>query len=217
MRIRKKNKLRLVFCFVLSLVMFFSLIQLESSILKKQEKKVVYVAKENICKGVVITKENETAYFEKKTVPKSLVAENTADDIQKLEETIVTMPIHKNQIIQKDFFISKNSILSKIKNPIEVSIKIEHISQGVGGILREWDVVDISVVNITSNECTKVLDGAYVTKAIAANGSLIPREDISTSALTINLLIDQSQENDLNEKLASGSIRISKIDLLSKL
>jgi len=213
-RKNKKNKIRLVLCFALSLVMFFSLLQVESTILKKQEKQWVYVAKTDIIQGMVITKENEEIYFERQEAPRDFVTDNAVKSIEELVDRIAGISMRKNQIIQKDYLIQKNSVLSKMKNPIEIGIKMENIAQAVGGLLREGDVIDVSVVNITNNECTKVLSNVYVTKAIAANGAIIPREDCSTSALSINLIIDQSQEGYLNEQLALGTVRTSKIDVL---
>lgn len=187
------------------MVVFFGLLLIESSILTPNGSEKVYIALSDIEKGVEINDGNINTYFKEKNVDGELAVTNYISNREELLNMIVNQPINEGEVISANSFTSKDDVLSSIENKVETSFKVSDISQVVGGILRQGDMIDISIINATTNEVENVLNNVYVTKAIATDGQEIERGE-DRSAMIINIIVSEEDERRLNSKISLGTM-----------
>lgn len=207
----KGNKKSIFISFILALGAFIGLLFVEESVLKPNGTVNGFVAKVDIDKGMLITESNISNYFtEKNNIDGSLEVTGAVKTKEELINNITNQNINKGEVVSINSFVAKDDILAKIENPVETSFNVSDISQVVGGILREGDLIDISIVDNNSKESTKILKNVYVDKAISSDGKEIDRTS-DLSALTINIILSESEEKILNDSINKGTIRVSKI------
>lgn len=200
----------IVISLIVSIALFVTLIMIESNITSPNGTATVVRAISDIQKGTVIDNSNKSNYFVVDEVDGKYNFDTAIRNLDELSNMIIDREVRKGEIISSERLMSKDSLLSKIENPVETSIRASDISQIVGGIIRKGDIIDISIINSTTNEVESVLKNVYVEKAISSEGREIGRnEDISTTVL--NIIVSEEDEKKLNEKLNLGTIRISKI------
>ena len=195
---------------IISIILFVGLLVLESNITSPNGKVEVVKAVNNIKEGTVIDENNKDSLFEVVTVDGSLDFETALRNTDELVGGIIDTEIKKGEIISSERLIDKDSVLGKIENPVETSVRVTDISQVVGGILREGDIIDISVVNSTTTENEKVLEGVYVSKAFSSDGTEVDRNS-EMSVLTVNVIVSPEDEAKLNQAIELGTIRVSTI------
>lgn len=195
---------------IISIILFVGLLVLESNITSPNGKVEVVKAVNNIKEGTVIDENNKDSLFEVVTVDGSLDFETVLRNTDELVGRIIDTEIKKGEIISSERLIDKDSVLGKIENPVETSVRVTDISQVVGGILREGDIIDISVVNSTTTENEKVLEGVYVSKAFSSDGTEVDRNS-ELSVLTLNVIVSPEDEAKLNQALELGTLRVSKL------
>lgn len=195
---------------IISIILFVGLLVLESNITSPNGKVEVVKAVNNIKEGTVIDENNKDSLFEVVTVDGSLDFETVLRNTDELVGGIIDTEIKKGEIISSKRLIDKDSVLGKIENPVETSVRVTDISQVVGGILREGDIIDISVVNSTTTENEKVLEGVYVSKAFSSDGTEVDRNS-GMSVLTVNIIVSPEDEAKLNQAIELGTIRVSKM------
>ena len=195
---------------IISIILFVGLLVLESNITSPNGKVEVVKAVNNIKEGTVIDENNKDSLFEVVTVDGSLDFETVLRNTDELVGRIINTEIKKGEIISSKRLIDKDSVLGKIENPVETSVRVTDISQVVGGILREGDIIDISVVNSTTTENEKVLEGVYVSKAFSSDGTEVDRNS-GMSVLTVNIIVSPEDEAKLNQAIELGTIRVSKM------
>ena len=194
---------------IISIILFVGLLVLESNITSPNGKVEVVKAVNNIKEGTVIDENNKDSLFEVVTVDGSLDFETVLRNTDELVGRIIDTEIKKGEIISSKRLIDKDSVLGKIENPVETSVRVTDISQVVGGILREGDIIDISVVNSTTTENEKVLEGVYVSKAFSSDGTEVDRNS-GMSVLTVNIIVSPEDEAKLNQAIELGTIRVVK-------
>lgn len=208
---KKKNFGKVVVSLIIAIVLFVALLFIESKVIAPNGTTNVVIAISDIDKGVVITSENVNTYFkEKENVDGELEVSNSIKSLNELVDTKVNSNINKGEVISQNDILDKDNILADIQDPIEVSLKVEDISQMVGGTIREGDIIDISVVDAISLENKSVLSNVYINKAFGADGAEISRDN-TTSVLVVNVIISKQDEAILNSSLETGVVRISKI------
>lgn len=206
----EKNFGKIAISLIISIILFVGLLVLESNITSPNGKVEVVKAVNNIKEGTVIDENNKDSLFEVVTVDGSLDFETALRNTDELVGGIIDTEIKKGEIISSERLIDKDSVLGKIENPVETSVRVTDISQVVGGILREGDIIDISVVNSTTTENEKVLEGVYVSKAFSSDGTEVDRNS-EMSVLTVNVIVSPEDEAKLNQAIELGTIRVSKI------
>jgi len=202
---------RMAVSFLVAAVLFVSLMSLEKSILNKKKTTAAVKAAAEIKEDMVITEENVKEMFEDTTIPGGLAVDGTIVSMDQLIGQITTKDIKTNEIVYEDAVIPKEDVLSDIEEPIEASILVNDISQVVGGILREGDLVSIAVVDDSTGTNEEIFDRVYVTKALNSSGKETAKGDSETSAVVLNLIIDKKDEARLNEKISLGRVRVSKL------
>ncbi len=207
----KKIKITLI-NLILIIVLFVGMLLVEKNILKPNGSFNGLIAINDVAKGTLITEQNINSLFkEKDDIDGELQVNGVAKTKEELLNLIANENLNKGEIISMDSFITKNSILKDIKDPVETSFNVTDISQVVGGTLRKGDLIDISVIDNNTNESTEVLKNVYVEKAISSDGKEIDRSS-DLSAITINIIVSKTDEAKLNNHISKGGIRVSKID-----
>lgn len=200
---------KVAICLIISIMLFVGLLFIEKSILKPNGETDILIATDDIKEGTLLTDEILNS-FKAKNVDSELSVTGAIKNKEELVNRIANENINKGEILSINSFISKDDVLKDIINPVEVSFNVSDMSQVVGGILREGDMIDISIVDSNTNENVPVLNKVYVEKAISSDGTEIGRNS-ETAALTLNVIIAKENEANLNTKINSGIIRVAKI------
>lgn len=195
---------------IVAIILFVGLLVLESSITSPNGTANVVRAISDIEQGTVIDESNKATLFVLDKVDGKYDFETAIRSIDELENMIINSEIKNGEIVSSDRLLDKDSILNDIQNPVETSIKVTDISQVVGGVLREGDIIDISVVNSTTTENKKILENVYVSKSFSSDGKEVDRNS-DLSVLTVNIIVSAEDEAKLNQAIELGTVRISKI------
>ena len=162
-------------------------------------------------KGTVIDSSNVKTYFKVESkIDNTVVPTSYIKDINEIDKVIVNENIYENEIINKNNFIEVDSALSNINKPREISIELDGIGDGVGGILRKGDIVDISISDDQSKQNTTILKNIYIVKALTSDGTEVTR-DSNTPVSIVNIIINESDVNLIESAKNTGNITISKV------
>lgn len=199
-----------------AVVIFLALIGVQNKMIYPNGAELVYCAKKPISKNTEITNKNISVYFEKKKVNRDILVEGAINSEKSIINMYVTDDILKGEQISCKKLDKISDKTKNIKNLVEYSIKFSDISQVVGGTLREGDIIDIILTETGQDKVitqTK-LQNVVIDKAIAADGSIISRDNGSGKSATV-LTLDLSAEDahKLDNAVASGNIKaLKKLD-----
>lgn len=208
---KKVNLNKLVISFILAIILFFILISIEAGILNNYEKIALVRAKTDIKAGTEITPENRDTYFYMGEAAVNQCIDKPVVDLNKLNQTVITRDVLKNETIASQYIKSGNYNLAQMNNPIEVSLNVNTISDAVGGILRKGDKIDISVFNEETGESEVLFQDVYVQKTLDNSGTEIDLYSKDKPATVINILIERDKQKVFNEMLQKEKIFISKV------
>lgn len=195
----------------LATALYVGLIVVEGKILMPNGTVNGYLAKTDIEEGTIINENNFDNLFKaKNNIDGELEVSNMAKSKEELFNKRVNENINKGEVLSLNDLLDKDDILANIEEPVETSLKVNDISQVVGGLLREGDLIDISVIDEITGDSMIVLEDVYVNKALTLDGTVIPRNS-ELSATTINLLMSKADEMKLNNKIEGGIIRLRKV------
>ena len=202
------------------------LIKYQEQALSKYETVGVVCVKpsvKSLKEGTVINEETVKKYFSVEQRQKNTVSSNALMDMEKLIGKRTSIELYANDVITTAQFSDINEKLHEISDPVETSINATDLSQLVGGILREGDTIDISVIG-DEGQLVYELRDVYVTKAFDSSGQIIDENlneagDGTTSnenAMIINVIIEKSDEALLDQQLSNGVVRIAKTNNVVK-
>lgn len=206
----KKNLIIIITCTITTIILFLALLSVQNKMLKPNGTSKVYIAKRNIEKGTVFVSENIDSLVLEKEIDKSLVVSEVVTSKEQFKNKIANNDIIKNEIISNKRLLDKDSILKKIKDPRELSIKFNDIGQVVGGTIREGDIVDLAIIDSVTNEIIKNFNNIYVDKVLSSDGAVISRND-NNSALGLNFIMSSSEVIKFNNNIGKGMVRVSKV------
>jgi hypothetical protein len=195
-------------------IIFVVVIALQNKIANPSGKTEVYYSQQYISKNTVINKENFDKYFIKKEVSKDKLVEDAITNKDELIEVYAVENILKSEQVSRKRIEKNSNRLKDIPNKVEYSIKFSDISEVAGGTLREGDVIDLI---LTENQDNKIitqteLKNVIISKAIAADGSLISR-DSKIAASALNLYLSAVDAHKLDNAVERGKIKaLKKLD-----
>lgn len=212
----KTRNLRLIaVSMLLAILVFIALNVIQSNILNREEKIKVLVASSSIVNGTKITEDNFSDYvtIQERTI--RTLPENYVEDTDKdtIIDRFTNREFIKNDVITTDFLVDARSYIVDFDDPIETSLEVTSLSDAVGGIIREGDIINIYSVTTSREKGTvseEIMLGAYVTKAFDGSGKEISTDDRTTPTEMFNLIISGDAEVKFNESISSGTLRISK-------
>jgi hypothetical protein len=212
MKIGKKTSIMI--SLFIAVALFFGLIILQQNLLAPNGTSKVYVANQTIEKGTVLDNQNLNTLFTKTELNNEAIIEGaiyTEDELLELEGKILSRDMLKGEGLSSLRVIDKDDILANSDYVVEIGINSGDISEVVGGILREGDLVNISSVDPVTKESVLLLDNVYIDKAFSSDGTRISRND-SMAAARVNVLVTSREaEANLNKAIELGGIKISKI------
>ena len=222
----EKGKYKILISAILACAVTVGLIKYQEQALSKYETVGVVCVKpsvKSLKEGTVINEETVKKYFSVEQRQKNTVSSNALIDMEKLIGKRTSIELYANDVITTAQFSDINEKLHEISDPVETSINATDLSQLVGGILREGDTIDISVIG-DEGQLVYELRDVYVTKAFDSSGQIIDENlneagDGTTSnenAMIINVIIEKSDEALLDQQLSNGVVRIAKTNNVVK-
>ena len=222
----EKGKYKILISAILACAVTVGLIKYQEQALSKYETVGVVCVKpsvKSLKEGTVINEETVKKYFSVEQRQKNTVSSNALMDMEKLIGKRTSIELYANDVITTAQFSDINEKLHEISDPVETSINATDLSQLVGGILREGDTIDISVIG-DEGQLVYELRDVYVTKAFDSSGQIIDENlneagDGTTSnenAMIINVIIEKSDEALLDQQLSNGVVRIAKTNIVVK-
>ena len=222
----EKGKYKILISAILACAVTVGLIKYQEQALSKYETVGVVCVKpsvKSLKEGTVINEETVKKYFSVEQRQKNTVSSNALMDMEKLIGKRTSIELCANDVITTAQFSDINEKLHEISDPVEKSINATDLSQLVGGILREGDTIDISVIG-DEGQLVYELRDVYVTKAFDSSGQIIDENlneagDGTTSnenAMIINVIIEKSDEALLDQQLSNGVVRIAKTNNVVK-
>ena len=222
----EKGKYKILISAILACAVTVGLIKYQEQALSKYETVGVVCVKpsvKSLKEVTVINEETVKKYFSVEQRQKNTVSSNALMDMEKLIGKRTSIELYANDVITTAQFSDINEKLHEISDPVETSINATDLSQLVGGILREGDTIDISVIG-DEGQLVYELRDVYVTKAFDSSGQIIDENlneagDGTTSnenAMIINVIIEKSDEALLDQQLSNGVVRIAKTNNVVK-
>ena len=222
----EKGNYKILISAILACAVTVGLIKYQEQALSKYETVGVVCVKpsvKSLKEGTVINEETVKKYFSVEQRQKNTVSSNALMDMEKLIGKRTSIELYANDVITTAQFSDINEKLHEISDPVETSINATDLSQLVGGILREGDTIDISVIG-DEGQLVYELRDVYVTKAFDSSGQIIDENlneagDGTTSnenAMIINVIIEKSDEALLDQQLSNGVVRIAKTNNVVK-
>ncbi len=201
---------KLAISFTLALVIFITLLFVEKNALGNESSIAVVKAIRDMEAGFALSGEDWEQYVQLDYVAEGKVPEGAYSSLEEVQNLILNRDVFTNELLTTRNAGEEQEYVLGFENPVEVGIKVNDVSQVVGGVLREGDLVNVSLVNGATNENEEILREALVVRAIHADGTPVTREDEDKSAIIINLLIDKGDEAVLNQSVNLGVLRLSK-------
>lgn len=204
--------------FICAVFVFVAIIVLQNKILNPNGKEEVYFAKKYISQNTIITKSNISSYFNKKLVSKDNLIDSPAIKEYQIIQKYVKNDIIKGEEISTKKLDDVSKRLKLIQNLREYSLKFDDISQVVGGILKEGDVIDLILTqNASENSEHKTLTqtelkNVVISKAFTADGKRISRENSDNyTATVLNLYISAEDAHKLDNGISNGKVKAIKV------
>ena len=145
----EKGKYKILISAILACAVTVGLIKYQEQALSKYETVGVVCVKpsvKSLKEGTVINEETVKKYFSVEQRQKNTVSSTALMDMEKLIGKRTSIELYANDVITTAQFSDINEKLHEISDPVETSINATDLSQLVGGILREGDTIDISVI-----------------------------------------------------------------------
>lgn len=169
-----------VIALIVSAVVFAGFMFLQSYFSEKIIYQDVFVVKQEIPAGEIITGDNISTYFEKKQVNSlnAVVGAIKPSESKKLYGLKTKVVLRVGEEVSLTDFVDTNVYLDNIKDPVEMSIETSGIGFTNGGKIRTGDIVNITLM--FSNEQLG-LDNSYAPSIDGDNndnqmGTLTPVE-----------------------------------------
>ena len=200
---------------VAAVIVFFAMLNAERNVLQSYEKGTVWVASEEIVRGMKVTEENVGSLFVSKEMDKSLIPEKAVTDISTLIGKYAYGTSDVGAVITESMFADAEKFSEGLANPALAGLSASDLYEVVGGVLRAGDKVNIYAIDFDSmnNESEVVLrwEGVYVAEVFDSSGNSIEGSDTVTPAQRLNIWLEESQVEDFYSQLARGSLRVVRV------
>ncbi len=208
---KKRMIYSLVIALIIAIASFIAVIAIESIILSGYEKKEVVVAKKDILAKTSISQENINEYFEIVEVPIDMIQENSITSLEEVGEYIIKCDMQKKEqlTINKALNISSD-IIGKYKEPVEVSLMVDKLSDAVAGTLCKGNRVDIVAKSEDKDGIAVVLENVYISGAYDSNGTEV-YANAEISSIVFNFIIEKEDYLTFLSGVALGDVQLVKV------
>lgn len=213
----------IIVALIAAIAVFTVMLQLEKSTLTKYERGQIYIAVKAIPRGQLITKENQTLYFEEKLLDKTCIPESALSSPEQVTGLAAVFDIAPGVLLTGEMFESMDEVLGEMQNPVIAGFKADDLYQVVGGVLRAGD--RIHIYKITDSKAAEseadavddvnvgavlIWENIYVQEVFDQTGKRIVNGDTVTAAQRINIYLDKADVEAFYAELASGTLRVVK-------
>lgn len=214
----KREKLsRILFGFVMALVLFVGLVTVEGAIIKNEVKVSTVVAIADIPERKVIDKNELSNYFTVVELPETFRPDDALSSVDDLGDIIVTKYMSINSVLTTSCYTSKDDIRQAIEDPVEIAISIGDLSTSVAGKIRSGDIINISRIvqrqldeKSFEFEVEYLFENAFVVEAHTGTPA-VTREDTDTSANIITVYVPRDKELDIYKAMSEGTLRVGLV------
>lgn len=210
---KKKNKPIMpgviAFGLVASTIVFAVMINAEKNLLADYEKGTIYTTIQSIPKGMVITEENFSFYFQPKEIDKNLISSVSITNAAELQGLIPSISIEAGTFLARGMFESVDEVTDGMKEPVVAGFKAEDLYQVTGGVLRAGDRIHIYNIG-EDGAASLVWDNIYVCQVFDSAGNLIRPDDEDTAAQRVNIYLDKADVESFYEAMSTNSLRVVK-------
>lgn len=220
---KKSTSLGFLITFVLVLVVvvlgYTAMIKIETNVLSNYEKEAICVVTNDIAKGTVITEDNVSKYIDNKEIDKSITPSDAVVDVATLYDRALKIDVKAGTPLTESMLYSVDNILATMKNPKELSLSLSDLVQGVSGIIRTGDYIDVyilekantsySLSGATEQSTYKpapILSHVYVSGAFDSNGTEISNSDNVTACQRVNVIIEEESAQTIYSKILNGYV-----------
>lgn len=186
---------------------FIVMLQMEKGMLAQYEKGTVYVAAADIPKGQMVTADNQSLYFQEKSLDSSCIPDSALRSPEQVNGLAASFDIEPGVLLAEGMFESLDDILTEMKEPVVAGFKAEDLYQVAGGVLRAGDRIHIYRVS-EEGQAVLVWDNVYVQEVFDQAGSRIASGDSVTAAQRINIYLDKKDVEAFYSELAGGALRV---------
>lgn len=230
-KVREKKSLNvgLLVTFVFALIVvalgYVAMIKTEENVLRNYEKEDVCIVTKEIAANTELTETNIVEYVTTKTIDKSIVPEDAIKDVAALTGKSLRINVKPGTPLSDSMVYTVNEVYANMKAPKELSLSMSDLVQGVSGIVRTGDYIDIYILQKTpysyslseaemqqqiNSSGEAILKHVYVSGAFNANGAIIPNFDRESSCQRINVVVEEEDTKLLYNKMLDGYVYIIK-------
>ena len=193
----KKNNKTILLGILLALVLFGGVMAVQHSLQGKYEMAGAITASKEIPSGTSITKENAGEYFVMKEVLKSTLNKSVITKEKDLYGAYTAYGMKKGSLVYREALRRDGKETKDIKDPVEVSVSLNNISDGVSGTIRKGDYVYIYFTD--TEDGTVAMYGTepvYIKQSFSSSGEPIDISDKQTAASVFTVVIERSMSAD---------------------
>lgn len=208
----KKNRKTILLGIALAAVLFIGLFAVQKQAMGQYELKECIIVKKDIPIGTDITKENAKEYFESAKVMASMVTDTVVRKESAIYGFYTGIAMHKGTIVYSDMLCCDKDETADISDPVEVSISVNSVADGVAGTLRKGDYV---YVYFTDPEGTTEMFGRsplYIKQSFSSSGEPIAASDDFSAASIFTLLIEKGAADEFCFSLQNRNATLVRAD-----
>lgn len=196
--------------FLVAIGIFVVLLQTEKKVLGAYEKAGIYVALQEIPKGMLLTPDNYEDYIVLKELDKTCIPETALKFPEQIDGLIAGERIEAGVLLTTGMFERQQELTAHMQEPVIAGFKAEDLYQVVGGVLRAGDRIHIYMVTETG-QAHLVWENVYVQQVFDSGGSAIQAGNTSTAAQRMNVFLDAADVDRFYTELAQGTLRVVKV------
>lgn len=195
---------------IAAVAVFGVMLQMEKNVLTQYEKGVIFVAKKEIPKGLMITETNYWEYMEQRELDKSCIPPTALTDVTQINKLVTIMKLEQGVLLTKGMFQEENLITANMQEPVIAGFKVEDIYQVAGGTLRAGDRIHVYNVD-ESGYAILTWENVFVQEVFDSAGKAISNGDEVSVAQRVNIYMDKADAERFYTELAMGSLRAVKV------
>lgn len=214
----KKDKGQYVYAIigvVVALGIFCGLVYLERYINTPKSSTMTVIAKTEIPRGTVLTKDNWKDFLTGINMDDTYRPKDALSSVNDLIDTKTTVDIGKGSILSTKETVSTKDVENTFTDPVEVSLSIS-AENADAGLLRKGDLVNFVKTEDGDDGSGATagfaLENIYVKNAFDGDGKAIDTSDRTTRASMLQILLNRSDQPAFTQATSGGkSMAISRV------
>ncbi|MFN2938448.1 hypothetical protein ACKX2D_05290 [Lachnospiraceae bacterium YH-ros2226] len=214
----KKEKGQYVYAIigvVVALGIFCGLVYLERYINTPKSSTMTVIAKTEIPRGTVLTKDNWKDFLTGINMDDTYRPKDALSSVNDLIDTKTTVDIGKGSILSTKETVSTKDVENTFTDPVEVSLSIS-AENADAGLLRKGDLVNFVKTEDGDDGSGATagfaLENIYVKNAFDGDGKAIDTSDRTTRASMLQILLNRSDQPAFTQATNGGkSMAISRV------